>query len=782
MKMRSCDARLVRCAVAAMAAVAATLVMTACQGQANRNAAESTSSPPPAGQSGWAPMGGRPDGIGLAAAAPVRDGFGSGLIGGRTAPSADEELVIDPANNQLLVRPSSTPRPATPAPAGTHEFTLRPGEELWIIERRPVHDTDRPGHDDRPGSGCLVTTRPVGDASRPQETLIVPIPLQHTDVNARIDGYIGTVSVTQQFVNPFAEKIEAVYVFPLPENAAVNEFLMTIGDRTIRGIIREREQAEQIYAEARRQGHTASLLTQERPNIFTQRVANIEPGKRIDVEIRYFHTLAYRDGWFEWVFPMVVGPRFNPPGSTDGVGAVARGQFGASGQATEIQYLRPRERSGQDIALRVALDAGVPIESLECTSHQVTVAADRATPNLAEVRLSSLDSIPNRDFILRYRVAGKDVKSAMLTQVTEKGGFFSLLLVPPADLEYLDRGPMELVFVLDCSGSMEGEPLAQAKRAVERALQGLDPDDTFQIINFAESASQLGRRPIPATYENIRRGLAYLRSLNAGGGTMMINGIRASLNFPHDPRRLRFVCFLTDGYIGNESEILAELKRGLGDSRIFSMGIGSSVNRYLIEEMAKVGRGAAAFITPGDDAASVMDRFLHRVSHAAMHDLKIDWGGMQVEDVYPKRLPDLYVGRPVIVTGRYRGSGATTVKVTGRMGREKAPILIPVDLTGRDGPRGSIAAVWARHRIADLYTRVTAGRDKSAIPAIRTTALEHGLLSAYTAFVAVDSLTRTAGSLGTTVEQPVPVPAGVKYETTVPEPRAARRPAGHDGP
>src|SRR5690606_32234322 len=176
------------------------------------------------------------------------------------------------------------------------------------------------------------------------------------------------------------------------------------------------------------------------------------------------------------------------------------------------------------------------------------------------------------------------------------------------------------------------------------------------------------------------------------------------------------------------------------------------------------------------------DRFLHRVSHAAMHDLKIDWGGMQVEDVYPKRLPDLYVGRPAIVTGRYRGSGAPTVEVTGRMGRARAPILLPADLTGRRGPRGSIAAVWARHRIADLYTRVTAGRDKSAIPAIRTTALEHGLLSAYTAFVAVDSLTRTAGSFGTTVEQPVPVPAGVKYETTVPEPRAARRPAGHDGP
>jgi Ca-activated chloride channel family protein len=677
---------------------------------------------------------------------------------------------------------------------GATEFTLKPGEELWIIERRTTIADNQPRSDDLPGSGCLMTqVQCPPDPNQPYarelaadgaSRVTVPVPLKHTDVRSRIDGYIGTVSVTQQFVNPFSEKIEALYVFPLPENAAVNEFLMTIGDRTIRGIIREREEAERIYSEARRQGYAASLLTQERPNIFTQHVANIEPGKQIDVEIRYFHTLAYRDGWFEWVFPMVVGPRFNPPCSSDGVGAVARGQFGASGQKTEVQYLRPSERSGYDIAVTVSLDAGVPIESLECRTHQVSVTADRATPSLAEVRLSSLDSIPNKDFVLRYRVAGRDVKSAMLTQVSDKGGFFSLMLVPPAELDYLDRGPMEMVFVLDCSGSMEGEPLAQAKRAAEKALQALGPDDTFQIINFAESASQLGDRPIAATYDNVRRGLGYLQSLTAGGGTYMINGLRAALGFRHDPRRLRFVCFLTDGYIGNEAEILAELRKGLDDSRIFAMGIGSSVNRYLIEEMAQVGRGAAAFITPDDDAADVMDKVVHRISHAALTDLKIDWGGMQVDDVYPKRLPDLYVGRPVIVTGRYRGSGSTTVKVTGRAAGEKTPILIPVNLDGRDaaGGRGSLAAVWARAKIGDLYTQAIAKRDDSLVPSIRRTALEFGLMSAYTAFVAVDSLARTAGSIGTTVEQPVPVPEGVEYETTVQERRAARRWPGQDRP
>lgn len=680
--------------------------------------------------------------------------------------------------------PADGAEPAAPAEnersgRGPAEFILRPGDELWVIEKRTV--AAPPQSDDVPGCGVLMTQARERPADRPESpedqwpSNIIAVPLKHTDVQARIDGYIGTVKVTQQFVNPYTDKIEAVYVFPLPENAAVNDFLMTIGGRTIRGIIREREEAQQIYAEAKRQGYAASLLTQERPNIFMQHVANIEPGKEIDVEVRYFHTLAYRDGWFEWAFPMVVGPRYNPSCSRDGVGAVARGSYGQSGQVTEVQYLRPRERSGHDVAVHVDLDAGVPIESVQSPSHQVAVHA-AASPCRAGVDLSVLDTIPNKDFVLRWKVAGRDVKSAMLTQVDGRGGFFSMMLVPPADLQYVERGPVEMVFVVDCSGSMDGEPIAQAKRAVEHALAALDKDDTFQIIDFAERASQLGAEPLPATYENVRRGLAFVQGLHAGGGTEMLNGLAAALKFRHDPRRLRFVCFLTDGYIGNEADILTALKKDLGETRVFTMGMGTAPNRFLLEGMARLGRGVAGYALPGDDAGEIMDRFFERVSHVALTDLKIDWGGLEVSDVYPKELPDLFVGRPVIITGRYKGAGQTQIKVTGRVGRQKLPIMVPADLDGRDGPRASLAAVWARARIAEL-SDLSPGAGERRVEQVRKTALEFGLMSAYTSFVAVDSMTRAAAGLGTTVEVPVPAPEGVNYQTTVHErPRTVRRP------
>src|SRR5947208_11878295 len=208
-------------------------------------------------------------------------------------------------------------------------------------------------------------------AKIPRKPREIPLPLEHTEVKALVSGFIATVEVTQQFQNPYDARIEAVYVFPLPHNASVNDFVMTIGERRIRGIIRERREAERIYQEAKERGYVASLLTEERPNIFTQSVANIEPGRAIDVNIKYFHTLDYVDGWYEFVFPMVVGPRFNPPGTTNGIGAVERGGRGASGQSTEVQYLRPHERSGHDISLAVNIDAGVPVEQVECKPHQV---------------------------------------------------------------------------------------------------------------------------------------------------------------------------------------------------------------------------------------------------------------------------------------------------------------------------------------------------------------------------------------------------------------------------
>lgn len=665
------------------------------------------------------------------------------------------------------------------ARAARPEVVLAPGEELWVIQR--VKPRFVAPMDDTPGCGSLMTKREEGGNWRE-----VPVPLAHTSVKARVDGYVSSVTVQQKFHNPFDSKIEALYVFPLPEDAAVNDFLMTVGTRTIRGVIREREEAEKIYERARRAGHVASLMTQDRPNIFTQAVANIEPGKEIDIDVTYLHCLPYRDGAFEFVFPMVVGPRFNPPSMVregTGVSAVAYGSGPAAErratQQTEIQYLRPMQRSGADISVAVEINAGVSIESLESPSHAITVAHDRASPTFAKVSLdaSSKDNtIPNKDFVLRYRVAGSATKSAMLTQAAGKeNGYFSMLLVPPSDLSYIARGPVEVVFLIDCSGSMDGEPLEQAKAAARHALSRLDPDDTFQIINFSDAASQLGGEPLEASRRNLERGLSYLDSLKAGGGTMMMNGVRAALGYRNDPQRTRFVCFLTDGFIGNDAEVLGLVREKLGQSRIMSVGIGSSPNRYLLEGLGRLGRGCAAFLNPGDKPEEIMEVFLDRVAHAALTDVSIDWAGLQVEDVYPKRLPDLYVGRPVMITGRYSGTARGPVKVKGRAGRggreriETALAVTGVELGERTEGKSGLASIWARKKIEELSDQATSEDGARVQRAIRTTALEHGLMSAYTAFIAVDSMTKTAGAFGTTVGVPVPVPAGVRYDTTVTE-------------
>lgn len=627
-------------------------------------------------------------------------------------------------------------------------------EELWIIQKAESDQPERGNN--APGCGALLCKLPGKEET-------IPVPLEHTDVDASISAYIATVNVTQKFANPYDEKIEAVYVFPLPQNAAINEFLMTIGDRRIRGIIRDRDEAKKIYDAAKRQGHVASLLTQERPNVFTQKVANIEPGKKIDINIKYFNTLAYDDGWYEFVFPMVVGPRYNPPGSTDGIGAVGIGARGKSGQSTEVTYQKPNQRSGHDISLTVAIDAGVSVKETRSVNHVVEKRID--TQHRTIVRLSDRDSIPNKDFVLRYKVAGDRIDSALLTHRDESGGYFTLMVYPPETLRSLQRKPVELIFVLDCSGSMSGKPIAQAKSAIKRGLKSLQPNDTFQIIRFSNNASQLGEAPVIATKENVRRGLKYLRSLKGGGGTQMIEGIKAALDFPHDETRLRFVCFMTDGFIGNEAQILGALHGKLGASRVFSFGVGSSPNRFLLNRMAKLGNGAVAYLSLNDSGSDVMDHFFERISHPAMTDLHIDWGGLAVRDVYPERLPDLFVGRPVILTGRFDGGVGRAIRISGDCGGRDRQIV--VDTTDANGAHEGLAAVWARTKIADLVDRVTYDIDRDISGEIRTLALNYNLMSQFTAFVAVDSLTRTAGTQGTTVRVPVHVPDGVKYETTV---------------
>ena len=637
--------------------------------------------------------------------------------------------------------------------------TILPGSEIWVIARSSVV----PPVGEDAGSGAMVANMsPDDDLDGAEE---IPLPLQHTAVDAAIAGHVGTVRVKQQFANPFDTKIEAVYVFPLPEKAAVTEFLMVIGDRTIRGILREKEEAEAIYRAARDQGYQASLLVQHRPNVFEQKVANIEPGKAIDVDITYFHTLAYKDGWYSFVFPTVVGPRFNPPGHPDPVHALPRGGRTETPGGTALEYLAPAERSGHDLGITVRIDAGVRIEELKST-HEITV--ERDGPATATVQLANRTTIPNRDFVLDFRIAGETVKSNLMTYTDQETGqgYFSLMMIPPIDTAQVSRRPMEMVFVIDCSGSMEGRPLAQAKQAIATALGLLNPEDTFQIIRFSEDASQFGREPVPATEENLAAARRYLANLNSQGGTMMVEGIKAALDFPHNPSRYRFVSFMTDGYIGNEAEILAEVHRRIGNARIFSFGVGESVNRYLMERMAKVGRGAVAYLGLNDSAEEVMGAFFERVSRAALTDVEIDWGGMTVSDTYPSRTPDLFVGRPLVVAGRFRGEPAQ-INISGTVHGARHTFVVEAAEAGSAGP--FLAKVWARANIAELADRqVTIGDPHGELrDNIRRIALQHQLASDYTSFVAVDSSEVTGGEYGVTVHQAVPVPEGVRYETTV---------------
>lgn len=638
-------------------------------------------------------------------------------------------------------------------------------EELWVIgtTRSVSNPSGAPAvpanpastQAPEPSSGALCTR--VNDE-------LVPLPLRHTAVEADLAGYIASVQVVQHFQNPSTQKIEAIYVFPLPENAAVTDFMMTLGDRRIRGIIRERGEAERIYGDARAQGHVASLLAQERPNIFTQAVANLEPGRALDITLRYFHTLAADDGWYEFVFPMVVGPRFNPASIDDGIGAVGRGAQGLSGQKREVTYLAPSERSGHDIALRVKIDGGMPIEEVLCPSHRTVV--EREAPERVGVTLATDDTIPNKDFVLRYRLAGDRIKSSLLTHRDARGGYFTLMLHPPADQRGLSRSPLELVFVLDCSGSMSGEPLTQAKAAIRHGLQRLQAGDTFQIINFSERSSALGPHPVEAEPANIRRGLAYLDTLNSDGPTQMIEGIKAALQFRHDPGRLRFVCFLTDGYIGNERQILTAVENQLGASRLFSFGVGSSPNRFLLDGLARLGRGAVTYVGLRDDAGAVMNAFFDRIQHPALTDLRIDWGGMAVSEVYPSRLPDLFVGRPIIVTGRFDGT-PTGPRVLGvAAGRQFAISVAP---PGQESSPShpALPAVWARMKIASWSDPLRDGDGALAAETVRKLALDYNLVSAFTAFVAVDAAHRTPGEPGVAVPVAVPVPEGVSSKRTV---------------
>ncbi|MFN6461723.1 MAG: VIT domain-containing protein [Nostoc sp. DedVER02] len=603
----------------------------------------------------------------------------------------------------------------------------------------------------------------------------IAFPLKHTEVKAKIAGNISRVEVTQSFENPFTTTLEAVYIFPLPDEAAVDDMLIRIGDRTIQGSIKKRQEALAIYEQARKQGQTAGLLEQERDNIFTQSLANIKPGEQIDVIICYSDSLKFEGGNYEFVFPMVVGPRYIP-GITIEENAAGGGSAIAPmtlNQDTDLvpdasrlnaPILPDGMRSSHDINVTIEINAGVEIQDINSPSHQIQIIREG---QLVNVKLGGGDTIPNKDLILRYQVSSNNTQTTTLTQADERGGHFALYMIPAVEYRPDEIVAKDMVFLIDSSGSQSGEPLMQCQELMRRFINGLNPDDTFSIIDFSDTTQQLSPVPLANTFQNRLLAINYINRLNAGGGTEMLGGIRTVLNLKAtNPGRLRNIVLLTDGYIGNENQILAEVKQRLQPgTRLHSFGAGSSVNRFLLNRIAELGRGIARIIRHDEPVDEVVEKFFRQINNPVLANIQLQWEGDGESPImYPSTPPDLFAEQPLVLFGRKPDAHSGKLHVTGiAAGGKRYQHTFHLNFPQTGNP--AIAQLWGRSRIKDLMNQMVSGDTKAGVEAVTDTALTYQLLSQYTAFVAVsDDIRVNPKQDSISVQVPVEIPEAISYE------------------
>lgn len=624
----------------------------------------------------------------------------------------------------------STPVVDRPSPRqGRSPVELRPGTARPTLKTLSFR-----GQQVAFGQGTLEAAEDEG-ASR-------PFVLEHTDVVAEVTGFVSAVTVTQRFKNPFEKPVEAVYVFPLPENAAVDEMTLTAGTRVIRATIQKREEARRQYEQAKAQGRRAALLDQERPNIFTQSVANLLPGESVQVSLRYVAPLRFDDGAYTFNFPMVVGPRYMPGAPLAGA-SQGTGTMPDTDRVDDASRLSPPiQRTGRDISVEVRLETGAVIEELWSVSHQLQ--SERTSSSRAVITLDAADRVPNKDFILRWKVSGPETRAAVVSTGGPEGTF-ALMLNPEAQPSNEEVLPKEMVFVIDTSCSMGGAPLDAAKQAMALAMKQMNPRDSFMLIDFADTASSFHDSPLPNTPENVKKALRYLGALPSGGGTNQLAGIRRALDRPADSDRLRVVLLMTDGFIGNEQEIFQETQRLLGNGRVFGFGIGESVNHFLLARLSEEGRGFYQYVRTDEDPTEAVSRFVRRIAKPLMTDVTIDWGGLQVVDVLPRKVPDLFDAQPVVLLGRYRNGGPAAITLRGRMGSKNVELVTRVNLGVASAASSGLTSMWARARIEEVDRLQKFGQFPEAVKEITTLGLEHHLVTPYTSFVAVDSEPVTSG-------------------------------------
>jgi len=576
------------------------------------------------------------------------------------------------------------------------------------------------------------------------------LPLKATSAKVAIAGVIADVKVTQVYRNTGTKALEAIYIFPGSTRSAVYGMTMTVGGRVLKAQIKEREQARADYEQAKTQGRSASLLEQHRPNVFQMNVANILPGDEIRVELSYTELLVPTEGTYAFVYPTVVGPRYAGRAGTDS----------STGEAwVGNPYTHAGEKPETTFDLELKLSAGMAIQRMACDTHKTSIAYDGKAEATLHLDASEAHG-GNRDVIVKYQLAGGAVQSGLLLNQGKEENTFLFMAQPPKRVRPKDLPPREYVFIMDVSGSQMGFPIEVSKVLMKEMIQGLRPQDLFNVMVFEGSSalwSPSGSQH--ATLENTQQALAFVRSQNGGGGTELNAAMKRALGLPRVPGISRTFVVSTDGYISADAQVFDTIRKNLGAANLFTFGIGSSVNRHLVEGMARAGQGEAFVITRSEQAAAEAERFRAYVSSPVLTNLKLTANGFRLQDLEPIQLPDVLADRPVICLGRWSGEAKGTITLSGISGSGPWSQTFDVgQVKGRD--HGALRQLWARQRIQRLSDDDQFGQEAGRKAEITRLGLSYNLLTAYTSFVAVDTVVRQGGP-STTVTQPLPMPEGV---------------------
>lgn len=577
------------------------------------------------------------------------------------------------------------------------------------------------------------------------------LPLKSTAASVKISGVIADVLVTQVYKNDGKKPLEAIYIFPASTRAAVYGMKMTIGKRVIEAKIKKRDEARRDYEQARDAGKSASLLEQQRPNVFQMNVANIMPGDEIKVELKYTELLIPTDRIYEFAYPTVVGPRYSN---------AKAGSVPPSEHWVENPYLRQGELPKTTFDMNVTINAGMPIKDLSCSSHKVNTSYESASQ--AKVSLDKAEANGgNRDYILRYRLDGNKIQTGLLLSSGEKENFFVLMMQPPKRVSPANIPGREYIFIVDVSGSMHGFPLTISKKLLSNLIGHLRPTDKFNVLLFSGGSSLMAEESLPATPANISKAIYTIDRQQGGGGTELLPALKRALSLKKDDGYSRTVVIVTDGYVSVEEEAFDLIRNNLGRANMFAFGIGSSVNRHIIEGMAHVGMGEPFILTKPDAAEGQAERFRKMIQSPVLTEVKVTFKGFETYDVEPVAIPDVLAERPVLVFGKWRGNAKGAITLSGVTGDGNYSETVNVADYKPSKDNAALKYLWARHRITILSDYNKLHISDKRVKEVTDLGLAYNLLTAYTSFVAVDHEVRNTNGKPATVKQPLPLPEGV---------------------